>query len=242
VKVGLCLTISRSKKKNEYSTCIEILHPSLVKGHILTTDAGIGYKGWCTIVHALGGYYEIPIKNNHPVVRQALIKFFQTDAVHSNELQYYKEKNKGHGRQETREIWTSTQMNTFFRDDWAGIAQVFMIRRTVIEKGEERIETVYGITSLPRKKADAKRILQLNRKHWSIENRLHYRRDVTLREDASQVRVKGAPEVLAALNGGILALMDFLGIKNVAKQMRHYCAQYKEALQLLFGDLSAQNR
>jgi len=53
--------------------------------------------------------------------------------------------------------------------------------------------------------------------------------------------VKGAPEVLAALNGGILALMDFLRIKNVAKQMRRYCAQYEEALQLLFGDLSEQN-
>jgi predicted transposase YbfD/YdcC len=54
------------------------------------------------------------------------------------------------------------------------------------------------MTSLPRKKADAKRLLELNRKHWFIENRLHYRRDVTLGEDASQVRVQGAPEALAA--------------------------------------------
>ena len=130
-------------------------------------------------------------------------------------------------------------MNKFFQKEWAGIAQVFMIRRSVIEKGEERIEIVYGLTSLPRKKAGAQRILQLNRKHWAIENRLHYRRDVTMGEDASQIRVKGAPEVLAALNGGILALMDFLGVKNVAKQMRHYCAQYQEALHLLFSDLSA---
>jgi hypothetical protein len=52
--------------------------------------------------------------------------------------------------------------------------------------------------------------------------------------------VKDAPEVLAALNGEILALMDILGVKNVAKQMRHYCAKYQEALQLLFGDLSTQ--
>jgi len=118
-----------------------------------------------------------------------------------------------------REIWTSTQMNAHFSLKWAGIAQIFMIRRSVIENGEERIEIVYGITSLPRKKADAKRLLELNRKHWSIENRLHYRRDVTLGEDASQVRVNGAPEALAALNGGILAIMDFLRIKNVAKQI-----------------------
>ena len=231
---------SVEKKKNEYSTCIEILHPSLLKGHILTADAGIAYKGWCAVIHALGGYYEIPIKDNHPAVRKKLIDFFQNDGVDRKACQYHKEMDKGHGRQETREIWTSTQMNKIFQKEWAGIAQVFMIRRSVITKGEERIEIMYGLTSLPRKKADAQRILQLNRKHWAIENRLHYRRDITLGEDASQVRVKGAPAVLAALNGGILALMDFLGVKNVAKQMRHYCAQYQEALQLLFGDLSAQ--
>ncbi len=232
---------SVEKKKNEYSTCIAILHPSLVKGRILTADAGIGYKGWCALVHIFGGYYQIVIKNNHPAVRRELIAFFENDKIDRNDFQYHKETNKGHGRQEVREIWTSTQMNGHFKDEWTGIAQVFLIKRTVIEKGEERVEVVYGMTSLPRKKADAKRILELNRKHWSIENRLHYRRDVTLGEDASQVRVKGAPEVLAALNGGILALMDFLGVKNVVKQMRHYCAHYEEALQLLFGNPAMQN-
>jgi predicted transposase YbfD/YdcC len=193
-------------------------------------------------VHIFGGYYQIIIKNNHPTIRRDLVGFFENDKIDRSEFQYHKETNKGHGRQEMREIWTSTQMNEHFKDEWAGIAQVFMIKRTVIEKGEERVEIVYGMTSLPRKKADAKRLLELNLKHWSIENRLHYRRDVTLGEDASQVRVNGAPEVLAALNGGILALMDFLGVKNVAKQMRHYCAQYQEALQLLFSDLSMQIR
>jgi len=70
---------------------------------------------------------------------------------------------------------------------------------------------------------------------------LHHRRDVTLGEDASQVRTKGAPQVLAALNGGILALMDFLGVKNVAKQMRRFCEYTSEALQLLLGKLSREN-
>ena len=110
--------------------------------------------------------------------------------------------------------------------------------KTIKEKGEERRERSYGITSVPRKHAHAARILDLKRKHWLIENRLHYWRDVTLGEDASQVRTHGAPEVVAALNGGILALMDFIGVKNVAKQMRHFCAQPREALQLLLGKLS----
>jgi predicted transposase YbfD/YdcC len=243
VECGIVLDhFSVEKKRNEYSTSLEILHPSLVKGRILTADAGIAYRGWCALVHLFGGYYVIPIKENHPAVRKKIVEFFQNERVDRSEFQYHKETNKGHGRREVREIWTSTQMNEYFKNDWSGIAQVFMIKRTVIEKGEERGEIVYGITSLPRKKAPASRILELNRKHWAIENRLHYRRDMTLGEDASQVRVKGAPAVVAALNGGVLAFMDFLGVRNVAKRMRHYCAQYHEALQVLFGDLSAQIR
>jgi len=232
---------SVEKKENEYSRCLAILHPLLVKGRILTADAGIGYKDWCAAVHAMGGYYSIPIKDNHPVIRQDLILFFEDEGIDRSEFHYHKEVNKGHGRLEIREIWTSTQMNEWFEKDWAGAAQVYMIKRTVEEKGEERIEIVYGMTNLPRKKANAERLLQLNRKHWAIENRLHYRRDVTLGEDASQVRTKGAPQVLAALNGGILALMDFLGVKNVAKQMRYFCEYPRDVLQLLLGKLSRRN-
>jgi len=84
------------------------------------------------------------------------------------------------------------------------------------------------------------RILEIKREHWSIENRLHYRRDVSLGEDASQTCSQGASEAIAALNGRILALMDFLGVKNVKKRMRHFCAQPREALQLLLGELSRE--
>jgi predicted transposase YbfD/YdcC len=230
-----------SRKNNEESACQAILHPLLVKGRIISADAIFSCRGWCAAVHTYEGYYVLPIKENTPAVLRDLIEFFEDKGIDRGEFQYHKEPNKGHGRVEVREIWTSTQMNDWFAKDWAGIAQVFRIRRTVKEKGEERVEIVYGITNLPRKKANAKRILELNRKHWLIENRLHYRRDVTLGEDASQVRSAGAPEVLAALNGGLLALLDFLGVRNVAKQMRHFCAHPREALQLLLGKLSRQN-
>jgi hypothetical protein len=84
-------------------------------------------------------------------------------------------------------------------------------------------------------KANAARLLALQQAHWRIENRLHRRRDVTLGEDACQVRITGAPQALAALNGGVLALMDWLHVPNVASQMRHFCAH---PLQLLSGKLS----
>lgn len=228
-------------KKNEESMCRAILHPILVKDRIITADAMFSRKKWCALVNAYKGYYLIPIKENNLATLYSLLEFFGDEEIIEKECEYHQEVNKGHGRLETREIWTSTGMNEFFQKDWADVAQVFGIRRTIVEKGEQRIELLFGITNLPRKKANAKRLLELNRKHWYIENRLHYRRDVTLGEDASQTRTNGAPAVLAALNGGILALMDWLGVKNIPKQMIHFCAQPQEALQLLLGKLSRRN-
>ena len=49
-----------------------------------------------------------------------------------------------------REIWTSTQMNAWFEIQWAGVAQVFRLRRYVKEGEKEREEIVYGVTNLRR--------------------------------------------------------------------------------------------
>ena len=76
------------------------------------------------------------------------------------------------------------------------------------------------------------------RNHWAIENRLHWRRDVTLHEDHSQVRTTGKPQVLAALNNVVLSLMDWLGVSNVPDQMRLFAAFPKLALALLLGPLT----
>lgn len=230
------------KTKNEESVGKARIHPVLVKGRIITTDAIFTSRSWCAAVDAYKGYYMTPIKGNNKEVLYNLLEYFGDEELLKKECEYYKDVDKGHGRREVREIWASSGMNIFFQKDWAGIAQVFLIRRTVKEKEEEKIELAFGITNLPRKYANARRLLELNREHWLIENRLHYRRDVTLQEDASQVRSRGVPEVIAALNGGILALMDFLGVRNVAKQMRHFCAQPQEVRELLLGNLSRAKR
>jgi hypothetical protein len=69
------------------------------------------------------------------------------------------------------------------------------------------------------------------------ENRLHWRGDVTLREDHCQVRKGDAPRVLAVLNRFLLALLDLLGIGNVPKQMRLCDAHPLQAVRLLLGSL-----
>ena len=236
---GIVLTQRAVKsKENEISAAAALVHPALVKGRLLSSDAMHTQKKWCAYVHGYGGYYLTIVKKNQPQMYQDLVDFFEDPEAEHQDWQYSKSVQKGHGRLELREIWSSTQMNEWFETEWAGVAQVFRLRRHVKDSDKEREETVYGLTNLPRKKANASRLLAFQQAHWRIENRLHWRRDVTLGEDACQVRTTGAPQALAALNGGVLALMDWLHVPNVASQMRHFCAHPLEALHLLCDKLS----
>ncbi len=225
-------------KENEISAAAALLHPALVKGRILSTDAMHTQKKWCACVHTYDGYYLTIVKKNQPQMYEDLVDFFDDPDAEQEEWQYSKRVPKRHGRLEIREIWSSTQMNEWLETEWVGVAQVFRLRRYVKAGDKEREEIVYGLTNLPRKKANASRLLALEQAHWRVENRLHYRRDVTLGEDGCQVRISGAPQALAALNGAVLALMDWLQVRNVASQMRHFCAHPVKALHLLCGALS----
>jgi predicted transposase YbfD/YdcC len=93
-------------------------------------------------------------------------------------------------------------------------------------------ETVHGITSLSPERADAARLLALTRGHWGIENGLHYKRDVTLKEDASRVRRGSGPQVMAALRNSIVHLLDRTG-ESLAGALRTMSNCYNKALALL---------
>ncbi len=110
--------------------------------------------------------------------------------------------------------------------------------KQVIFVEETSQQVVYGFSNLTPAEASPEAIATFVRNHWAIENRLHWRRDVTLREDHSQVRTTGKPQVLAALNTIVLSLMDWLEVRNVPDQMRIFAAFPKLALDLLLGSLT----
>lgn len=119
----------------------------------------------------------------------------------------YKVTEKGHGRIETRKIQVSEVLQGYITFPYA--QQVFRIERRVCNTQGEfiRQETAYGITSLTAKQADRKQLLELNRGHWEIENRLHWVRDVTFDEDRSQIRTKGGPRTMATLRNLVISLL-----------------------------------
>ncbi len=102
------------------------------------------------------------------------------------------------------------------------------------QTGELRSEELtYGITSLTPAEASPRRLLELVRRHWGIENQLHYRRAVTLHEDHCRLRTGHGPQVLAALNNLVLGLLAWLGYENIPAGRRHFAAHLEELLALV---------
>jgi predicted transposase YbfD/YdcC len=146
--------------------------------------------------------------------------------------------NKGHGRLEQRTLVSTTQLDEAYLD-FPGVAQCFKLTRTRTLRDRESgaskttTETVYGITSLTREQADAARLLSIVREHWGIENKVFYVRDQTLGEDACRVRTASAPAALSTLRNGVINVLQRLGVRNRAAQLRTFCADPVKALEQL---------
>jgi predicted transposase YbfD/YdcC len=139
---------------------------------------------------------------------------------------------KGHGRLEKRTITVSSLLADY--SAWPAVAQVFKLESQRTDAlGRSQNEVRYGITSLPASLADPKRLLQLSRGHWGIENGLHYRRDATMREDHAQLRMGHAPHVLAMLNNTAWGLLARNGTSNLAHARRELSYQLDKALHAL---------
>ena len=141
----------------------------------------------------------------------------------------------GHGRWERRELVTTAAV----RDDWLpwpGVRQVFRVthRTQATPRGKVTTEVLYGFTSLSPEQAPPRRLLQWHRGHWTVENRNHLPRDVSLGEDRSHIRTGHGPANHAALNNLALALLVRSGRgPTVPLAQSHFCACRDEALEAL---------
>ena len=81
-------------------------------------------------------------------------------------------------------------------------------------------ETVLAITALTPAQAGPEFLLARNRDHWAIENGLHYRRDVSLGEDASRLRAGQSPRLFAAIGNVVTSVLNQAGYGNHAAARR----------------------
>lgn len=109
----------------------------------------------------------------------------------------------------------------------------------MLATGEVRRETTYAVTSLGPERAGPGELEELWRGHWTIENRVHYVRDVAMGEDAGQAYRGSTPQASAALRNAIIALLRREGWGRIADALRHYGAHPERALTLI-GALPAR--
>lgn len=189
---------------------LDALHTTRTTARLITKD--------------LQGHYVLIIKGNQPIARATAAALLAgPDAEWTDATAV--EDDRGHGRVERRTIRVAPADDTLF----PGAAQAFRLRRDAFRLRRDtgrldgvwdRKEIVYGITSLPVDLADPAHLNYYERRHWVVENRLHWVRDVSYDEDRSQLRTGTAPRALAVFRNLAISAFRLAGRANIAHARR----------------------
>jgi len=221
-------------KSNEVPSVEPLLRqigPALA-GCVLTMDALHTVRSHAElIVGELTAHYVMTVKENTPNLfnRIDAIDWAVVPVAHTTT-------EVGHGRQEKRTIQVVDAPEDL---GFPHAAQVFLIERYITRtvrrrvkdkgKGERKYKkvrvksavAVLGVTSLGSREAAPEHLATYVRGHWSIENKIHWVRDVTFNEDASQIKTGSRPRVMATLRNLVIGLIRQAGHTKIAATIRH---------------------
>ena len=161
-------------------------------------------------------HYHFTVKANQPTLLEDIALMFED----RKQPDFTMHDPPDHGRIEMRNIWTTTALNGYL--NFPHVGQAFAIERIAIDKktGKSSREMAYAITSRCAAQADARRLLEINRGHWTIENSCHYILDWNYDEDRSRIRTGYGPENMTRLRRFAIGLIKSKGVRSVAQKMR----------------------
>jgi len=207
---GLVLgQLKTADKSNEIKAIPELLRLLDLQGATITIDAmGCQTEIASTIV-AGGGNYVLAVKDNQPTLAKDIAKVFEEaederrraiEELPRPEVDVFTETDKGHGRVETRTVAICRHLDWLTTAErWQGLDFVVKVvrERFVLATGKASLETWYYIGSNPG--ADAKAVAATIRRHWSIENQLHWTLDMAFREDEARHRARNTAQNFTTL-------------------------------------------
>ena len=174
------------EKSNEITAIPKLLDMVDVEGATVTIDAMGTQTKIAEKIIEKNADYCLALKGNHSGLHDDVRFYFENQEVNTKSITHEKD----HGRIEKREYSLETDIDWLTQKTaWKGLSAIGAVRSTVIENDAVRTETRYFITSL----SDVGRFADSVRKHWSIENQLHWQLDVTFGEDCAKVRKDNAP-------------------------------------------------
>jgi predicted transposase YbfD/YdcC len=212
--------VATEEKSNEITAIPELLEMLVIKGCIVTIDAMGCQKTIAKKIIKKEADYVLAVKDNQKFLHKAIIKYFETSKLDATapSLDFHEEIDHGHGRTEIRRYWLSDDLTTVPKvEQWEGLCSIGLAEREYFEKGKRRIEQRHYIVSF---KNDAKAFGHAVRKHWGVENSLHWVLDVVFREDDSRIRRGHSPVNFNTLRQISLNLLKKEKSKISIKQKR----------------------
>ena len=217
--------ITVEEKSNEITAVPELLDLLYIEEAIITADSMSCQKKIVQKITDGKADYCIALKENQPTLYQDTADYFQEsvdDTVKTSTTE------KGRGRIEIREYYLATDISWLEqRKEWANLRALGMVRSKVTE-GEHTSEFIrYYITSLTNVTEFAHSV----RKHWSIENQLHWCLDVIFKEDSARTRKENSPLNMNILRKTALSLLNQAKYGRLSKnKMRFKAALDPEVL------------
>lgn len=192
--------IKTDVKSNEITAIPRLLDIICVKDCLISIDAMGCQTGIAKKIVDLEGDYLLALKGNQGTLRTDIETFFQ-GALESNweyiDYESCESIEKGHGRIDIRKVYLVREMHECIdTEKWPRLSSIVMVISSRLIKGKETIETRYYITSSPMRVTE---IALAIRKHWAIENELHWSLDVGFREDRQVAQRTNLAENLATL-------------------------------------------
>lgn len=203
------------KKSCEKTAIPKLLQMIDIKDTIVTIDAIASFKANAALIFDAEADYLLALKKNNKLFFLEVEKFF--DSCTPSIVDFFQSEDKAHGRIEKRTCQVVSDLSAFPGvEQWKGIQSIICIesQRTIHQKTS--IEKRYYVSSLA---PNAKTLANAIRKHWTVENELHWSLDVAFNEDRCRIKHKQAAANFAAIRRFALALLknaklSKLGIKN----------------------------
>jgi predicted transposase YbfD/YdcC len=211
---------------NEISQFRPLLAELDLAGVIVTADAMHTQRDHASFLIERGADYLFVVKANQPTLHAQLVglPWLQIPVLDRT-------RDHGHGRVEVRTLKVATVAGLCFPHAAQAIQVIRRVRRTASRTW--RTVTMYAVTSLTIRKASPAQMAGWLRGHWTIENQLHYVRDVTFSEDASNARSGSLPRVMASLRNLAIGALRLAGHPNLAAALRHISRDPARPLTLL---------
>ena len=191
--------VKTDEKSNEITVVPELLERLELKGCIVTLDAMGCQRAIAAQVQEGGGDYVLSLKRNHRGLEAEVRGYFEAareEDYNRPEIGNEETSEEGHGRIEHRSYFLSTDLSSLSGvEKWRGLKGIGLVESERHGEGRVSIEQRYYLTSL----GDVKRFQQAVRSHWGIENQLHWRLDVTFREDESRIRRGNGPHNMGVI-------------------------------------------